>query len=232
MGQTQILIRVRYPPIYWIFFLLLEYSSFNIMNIHFVFLNGGSSGYIDHEQREWFRNDIKQNTDRDTILVIVCHQPSLGSVTSERGIPETMRDVLSDYEGEVWMVAGHAHHNSDQCFRLPKSIITQATITSGNPTGWGTENPGYWIYGFSKGKLTTRIFRKLGEGYAIASPPNLENEPRKYFVSPDAENWDEVTTVHREGSYTSFPIPQKCLDSGTIAVRIEQCVVSGFALTE
>jgi hypothetical protein len=278
-----------------------EYHSFTIMGIHFVFLNGGSSGYIDQEQREWFRDDILRNHKPGSTLMIACHQPSLGSVTSERGIPETMRYVLSDCEGEIWMIAGHCHRNHDECFQLPKTIITQATITSANPVGWGSENPGYWIYGFSKGKLVVRIFRKLGDGFSIAPAPPVEKarpiilpfeghdeilwkvmvgegdrtylvdakaewcinywhyskyliykfplslangkakrfalletpsgkEPRRYFVSPDAENWEEVTSVHRQGSYTSFPIPQECHNAGVIVVRIEGCVVSGFAL--
>jgi len=279
-----------------------EYHSFTIKGVHFVFLNGGSSGYIDREQRDWFRNDMTQNYKPGATLVIICHQPSLGSVTSERGIPETIRAVLSDCDGELWMVAGHSHRNHDECFRLPRSVITQATITTGNPFSWGTEHPGYWVYGFTKGKLVTRIFRKLDEGFAVAPPPPVEkartitlpfeghdevlwkvmvgegdrpylidakaawclnywhynkyliyrfplsladgkashfallespsgSEPRRYFVSPDATSWEEVTSVYRDGSYTSFPISQNCRDAGFIAVRVERCVVSGFALT-
>ncbi|MFC1718155.1 metallophosphoesterase family protein, partial [Candidatus Poribacteria bacterium] len=160
-----------------------EYHSFTIMGVHFIFLNGGSSGYIDPEQRDWFRDDVTQNHKPGATLVLVCHQPSLGSVTYERGIPETIREVLSDYDGELWMVAGHSHCNRDECFRLPQSVITQATITTGNQHTWGTEHPGYWIYGFTKGKLATRIFRKLGEGFSIASPAPVEkarNIPRPF----------------------------------------------------
>lgn len=280
-----------------------EYHSFTIMGVHFVFLNGGSSGYIDREQRDWFRKDVRRHHKPGATLVIVCHQPSLGSVTHERGIPETIREVLSDCEGELWMVAGHTHCNRDACFQLPRSVITQATITAGNRFSGGSENPGYWVYGFTKGKLVARILRKLEDGFAVAPLPPVEKArpiilpfeghdeilwkvmvgegdnpylidakaawclnywhynkyliykfslslaggkakrfallespsgtvPRRYFVSPDAENWEEVTSVDRQGSYTSFPIPQNCQDAGVIAVRIEQCVVSGFALTQ
>jgi hypothetical protein len=98
----------------------------------------------------------------------------LGRVVRERGVAAAVREALADCRGDLWMIAGHEHHNKDDCFRLPKAVITQATITAGNPSTFGTELPGYWIHGFTKGKLAARIFRRLGHGYAVAPPPPLD----------------------------------------------------------
>ncbi len=148
-----------------------EYHAFDVKGVPFVFLNGGSSGYLDEEQRRWFRNEVETRFDPERSLVTVCHQPSLGRVTNERGVTQAFREALHDVDGDVWMIGGHHHKNEDQCFQLPQGIITQSTITTPNPTVWGTDKPGYWVYGFAGGKLATRVFRRLGEGYAVAQEP-------------------------------------------------------------
>ena len=273
-----------------------------------MFLNGGSCGLLDAEQRAWFKADVARHHKAGATLVVVVHQPSLGSVTAERGISAAIRealvDVATDIEGDVWMVAGHAHRNHDACFKLPRTVLTQATITSGNPGGWGTEHPGYWVYCFTRGKLAARIYRRMGQGYRVAGAPPLARarpiplpfegrtdilwkvlvgegdepfrvetkaawclnywhynrhliykfplslangqatrfallerpsgrKPRKYLTSPDGKTWHEVVAeaITREGSFTRFAIPRDCLDAGKLFVRVEQCVVSGFALT-
>jgi hypothetical protein len=277
--------------------------AFTVKGVRFIFLNGGSSGLIGEKQRAWFREEVRENHKPGGSLVMVVHQPSLGSVTFERGITAAFREAMAECEGELWMVAGHIHANGDTCFRLPRAVITQASITTANPAMWGEEQPGYWIYGFTHGQLKTRIFRRLGQGFSVAPPPPLQQarplylpfegqddilwkvlvgegdrpylveasaawclnywhynhhliyrfplslargrakhflvlespcgqEPRQYFVSPDGQSWQEVTTVARNGCYTRFEIPKACHEAGTIAIRIEQCVVSGFALTE
>jgi len=281
-----------------------EYHAFTIQGVHFVFLNGGSSGLLDAEQMAWFKADVAKHHKRGATLMVVVHQPSLGSVVAERGIPAAMRHALSECEGDLWMIAGHAHRNHDACFKLPKAVIVQATVTAGNPAIWGSEHPGYWVYCFREGKLVARIYKRLGQGYRVASPPPLARaapirlpfegrtdvlwkvlvgegdepyrvetkaawclnywhynrhlvyafplslaggqarrfallerpsgrKPRKYLTSPDGKAWHEVAAeqLEREGSFTSFAIPKDCLAAGRLFVRIEQCVVSGFALT-
>jgi len=281
-----------------------EFYSFDVKGIHFTCLNGGSSGYIDPEQREWFRGDVKQNHKPRATLVVVCHQPSIGSVVAERGITETIRDALSNASGRLWFIGGHIHANRDRRFQLRRSTISEITVTTANPAIWGSEKPGYWIYGFAAGKMAVRVFRKLGDKsrYELAPLPVtarpqpirlpfegqrgilwkvmvgegdkpylveakaawcqnywhynrrlmykfplslaggkalrfglLERasgrEPRKYFVSPDGNNWREVKSVKRDkNSLTTFPIPADCRKAGKLAVRIERCAVSGFAL--
>jgi hypothetical protein len=155
-----------------------EYHAFRVKGVPFVFLNGGSSGYLDEEQRTWFRQKVENRFDPDFSFVTACHQPSLGRVTNERGVTQAFRQAMPDVDGDVWMVGGHHHKNEDQCFQLAQGLVTQATITTPNPTVWGTEKPGYWVYGFSQGKLVTRVFRRLGQGYSLApAPPKDKPKP-------------------------------------------------------
>ncbi|MCF6283987.1 MAG: metallophosphoesterase [Candidatus Hydrogenedentes bacterium] len=277
-----------------------EYHAFEVKGVPFIFLNGGSCGNPDKEQRNWFRREVEARFDPERSLVTVCHQPSLGRVTNERGVTKAFRHALSDVDGDVWMIGGHHHKNEDQCFQLPQSIITQATITTANPIAWGTEHPGYWIYGFSKGKLAVRVFRRIGQGYAVTNtPPKLQPKPLRlpfedtdtlwkvlvgegddayrvttnaqwcqnywyytkelvyefplslaenkarrlavlnspesdktpiYQLSPDGTQWTDVELPERKGSMTSLPIPDACIASGAIHVRLRYCAVSGFAL--
>ena len=165
-----------------------EYHAFEVKGVPFIVLNGGSCGNPDKEQRNWFRREVEARFDPEHSLITVCHQPSLGRVTNERGVTQAFRQALPDVNGDVWMIGGHHHKNEDQCFRLPKGIINQATITTANPIAWGTEHPGYWIYGFSQGKLAVRIFRRVGQGYAVATtPPKQQPKPlRLPFEDTDA----------------------------------------------
>lgn len=155
-----------------------EYHADTVEGVPFVFLNGGSSGYLDAAQRQWFRAQIERRFDPDASLMTVCHQPSLGRVTNERGVTRAYREALSGVTGDCWLIGGHHHHNLDECFQVPGGIVTQATITAANPSVWGTEKPGYWIYGFRDRKLAVRVFRRIGAGYAVApAPPRDTPQP-------------------------------------------------------
>jgi hypothetical protein len=151
-----------------------EYHVVTVQGVPFLFLNGGSCGLLSVAQRAWFREQVHQHHRPGSALVVVLHQPSLGRVVRERGVPAAIREALADCQGELWMVSGHEHRNEDRCFRLPRAVITQATITAGNPATWGSDHPGYWIYGFTKGRLAARVFRRRGQGYAVAAPPRTD----------------------------------------------------------
>jgi len=107
------------------------------------------------------------------IVIAFVHQPSLGSVVNERGIPQAVRLAAARHEGEMWLVCGHSHANRTTAYQLPKTTIVQASITTCNGKIWGgSEKPGYWIYCIGGGRLRGRIYRRLGKGYRIDSPPN------------------------------------------------------------
>ncbi len=279
-----------------------EYHGFEVKGVPFLFLNGGSCGRLDEEQRAWFCNEVKRRHKPGGTLIAVCHQPSLSSVTAERGVPAAIREALAEAEGDLWLIGGHAHCNHDHCHRLPKGVITQAIITTASPNTWGSERPGYWVYAFSGGRLVARVYRHLGHGYRVATRPSPQSatpirlpfegrddlvwhilvgegdeaylvdakaarcqnywhytqsltyrfplelgrgkarrvavletpvgdEPRKYFVSADGVRWDEVNEPEQQWAFTRFSIPAHALDAGVVFVKVEQCVVSGFALT-
>jgi len=150
------------------------YQAFEIKGVTFVFLNGGSCGRFDDAQRAWFRKQVARFQKTGGTLVTGVHQPSLGNVVVERGIPEAFRETLADCHGELWMVAGHSHRNADTCFRLPHAVITQAEITTPNPAIWcGGKERGWWIYCFAGGRLAARVFHRSDGGYALASAPAL-----------------------------------------------------------
>lgn len=178
-----------------------EYHAFTVKNVPFIFLNGGSSGYLDGDQRRWFRASVEKHFDPAYSLMSVCHQPALGRVTNERGVTQAFREALPDVDGDVWMVGGHHHKNEDACFQLPRGLITQATITTSNPTVWGTEKPGYWIYGFSGGKLAARVFRRMGAGYAVAPPPSREHPRPLRLPFEDTETLWQVLVGEGDGPY-------------------------------
>jgi hypothetical protein len=151
-----------------------EYHAFKVKGVSFVFLNGGPNALPDDEQRDWFRQKVQELHRPGETLLAIFHQPSLGSIVKERGVTRTMREGLRDATGNLWMVGGHEHYNHTDSFRLPSgALISQATITKGNSAVWG-EEPGYWIWCFSNGRLAARIFRRVGEGFAVAAAPPLD----------------------------------------------------------
>lgn len=59
----------------------------------------------------------------------------------------------------------------------------------------------------------------------------LMNKPTGLSASANAKDWQPIENPERNGSITTFTIPQSCLDSGTLSLRMTDCSVSGFALT-
>ena len=62
------------------------YQSFDVAGVHFVALNGHSTGYIDGQQRDWLTADIARVPTGRTIVTFV-HQPALQSTVAERDLP-------------------------------------------------------------------------------------------------------------------------------------------------
>lgn len=274
--------------------------------VTFAMLNGGSSGFLGAQQQQWYCDRVKAMHRPGGTLITAVHQPSVGSVVRERGITSAVRDGLADRRGDLWVVGGHEHRNGDTRFLLPHGeFLTQACITAGNPTVWGTDRPGFWVWCFAGGKLVGRIFRKLGDeagfvlapaevrtaasslplpfegredvlwkvmvgegdepyrrttkaawclnywtyvkqldyefplhvaqGHArrcvVAMAPIAQDKPMRLAVSANTRNWQDIAGAERNGSYTTFTIPQSCLDAGVLALSMADCAVSGFALT-
>ncbi len=141
------------------------YSSFDVAGVHFVALNGHGDGWIDKKQMDWFKADVAKLSPESTIVTLV-HQPALGSVVNERGIAIAVSEAFADWAGPLWLIAGHHHHNRTTVYKLPKTTIVQAAISSGGSGFWGgPESPGYWVYCLKDGKVVARIYRKLAMGF-------------------------------------------------------------------
>jgi hypothetical protein len=66
----------------------------------------------------------------------------------------------------------------------------------------------------------------------VLSPMETKDHPMTLSTSSDGKDWRVVSDAVREGEYATLPIPADCLTAGTLALRLENCAVSGFALTE
>ncbi|MCP4642064.1 MAG: hypothetical protein GY851_16595 [bacterium] len=154
-----------------------EYHAFDVKGVYFIFLNGGNCGFLDEEQRAWFQEMVSGVRSSDASLVMVCHQPALGNIVADRGIPAAVRETVPGCQGDLWMISGHHHHNADMTYDAAGTPIRQAIITGGNPKTWGSENPGYWVYGFKGGRLAVRVFRRVGHGYTLIPFP-VNQSPR------------------------------------------------------
>ena len=280
-----------------------EYHAFSVKGVSFVFLNGGANGAPGYEQRLWFRQWVQKRHRPGGTTVTVIHQPSLGSTVKERGVTQTIRECLDGVTGDLWTIGGHEHRNATDCFRFPKgAVVSQATITKGNPAVWG-EEPGYWVWCFQGGRLAARIFRRVGQGFVVVAAPPIDraaplllpfegrdgevlwkvlvgegdtpflvehaaawclnywydNKHLTYrfpldlagpaakrlcvlaasggrpelrcLVGPDLRRLSHVEFAERDGSYGFINIPETCRSAGSVTVRLEGGVVSGFALT-
>lgn len=166
--------------------------AFNVKGVSFLILNGGNCGLLGSAQETWYREQVKRLHQPGGTLVTSVHQPSLGRIVRERGITAAARNALEDVKGDLWLVGGHEHKNEDVRFLLPHgTAITQSTITAANPTVWGTERPGYWIWCFKDGRLVGRIFRKLNEDAGYSTLPVQMGGSAKPLLLP-FEGRDDV----------------------------------------
>lgn len=148
--------------------------AFEEKGVAFLIANGGSCGRLGEAQELWFRNEARRLHRDGGTLVAAIHQPSVGSVVRERSITSAVRRGFDGLRGDLWVVGGHVHANSDRVLRIPGGErLVNASITAANPTVWGTERPGYWLWCFRDGRLIGRIFRKVADdagGWRIESP--------------------------------------------------------------
>jgi len=149
-----------------------EYEAFEHNGVAFFLLNGGNCGWLDSEQCAWFRREVARLHVPRKDMVIAVHQASMASSIEDRGIPGTMREVLSGRPGRSWLMAGQHHTNRDTRFAIGIHSLTQAAITSCNPACTKRGQPGYWICGFAEGRMVTRVFRGLESGYRVVANPD------------------------------------------------------------
>jgi hypothetical protein len=147
--------------------------AFETKGVPFIIANGGSCGLLGAAQQAWFCDQVKKLHRPGGTLITAVHQPSVGSIVRERGITSAVRAAFAEARGKLWLIGGHEHENRDRQFAIPRGEnVMNAWITAGNRTSWGKENPGYWVWCFSAGRLVGRIFRHVGDaaGYTLSAP--------------------------------------------------------------
>jgi hypothetical protein len=88
----------------------------------------------------------------------------------------------------------------------------------------------YWTY---VRKLDYEFPLQLAKGKArrcVVLMASISSKPTGLSVSADAKDWQAVENPEQNGSYLTFTIPQACLDSGSLSLRMTDCAVSGFGL--
>ena len=140
------------------------YQAFDESGIRFMVWNGGHDGGIDARQRTWIKEQCSALPEGQAAVVLI-HQPSLGMIERERGIPATVRADFAGHTGPLWLLAGHVHSNGTAVFALPKTKIVQvAHVKSVN---------GYWIYGMRAGHIAARVFCDVAQGFRSEALPDL-----------------------------------------------------------
>lgn len=153
------------------------YYFFDALGIRFIAWNGGNDGAIDAAQREWILKTVAA-TPKDTQICVFVHQPSIGSVGMERGIPEMVRDAFADRNGMDWLIAGHIHCNRFRKFDLPQSVMVEAA----HPMN----RDGYWIYGVKRGRIAARTFVAADGSRSVGEmPADIASEGRLRFAFED-----------------------------------------------
>ena len=144
------------------------YCAFDACGLRFVKWDGGVDGMIDAEQEKWIRNECA-TCPKDVQLVVLVHQPSVGSCGMERDIGRVAKAALAGRPGVTWLLGGHEHHNAFARWDLPGGgTLAVATHTM--------DRHGWWAYGVKAGRIVARLFKsnashsfsceKMPEAYA------------------------------------------------------------------
>lgn len=148
------------------------HHAFDVEGVHIIKLNSWTDAYLDEDQQAWLNTEVASLPSNKTVVVLV-HQPALGSLVMERGVGIAVAEAFAEHTGPVWLIAGHHHLNRTVVYQLPHTTVVQATIATGGVGIWGSaEAPGYWVYCLQDGEVFARIYRKLNAGYRIDPEPN------------------------------------------------------------
>ena len=117
--------------------------AFAEKGVAFIIANGGSCGLLGEAQEAWLQTEARRLHRAGGTLVAAIHQPSVGSVVNERGITSAVRSGFDGLRGDLWVIGGHIHANSDRVLRIPGGErLVNAAITAGNPIVWAGRGRG------------------------------------------------------------------------------------------
>lgn len=159
------------------------YQAWEQAGIQFMVWNGGHDGSIDPVQRKWILEKAAAFDQNKTTVVLV-HQPSIGGVVRERGIPKMVLEAFGNFR-RVWLLAGHEHCNRLELFSLPGGgRLAQAVHVK--------SIDGYWIYETENGEIVSRSYRSVKNGESQEKLPDFSQPGRKIplpFANRDDVLW-------------------------------------------
>ena len=131
------------------------YCAFDACGLRFVKWDGGVDGIIAADQEKWILDECAR-CPKDRQLVVMVHQPAVGSCGMERDIGRVAKAALAGRPGVTWMLCGHAHCNAFSRWDLPGGgTLAMATHTM--------DEKGWWAYGVRGGRIVARIFKAEGK---------------------------------------------------------------------
>jgi len=137
------------------------YCAFDACGIRFLKWDGGVDGIIDAKQEAWIRAAVA-STPASTPLVVLVHQPSVGSCGMERDIGRVAKTALAGRAGLTWLLGGHAHGNALALWDLPGGGRLAVATHTMDASGW-------WLYGVRNGAIVARLFKPEGKAFACGS---------------------------------------------------------------
>ena len=169
------------------------YYSFDFAGAHFIVLNGLHCGILDEAQSKWLKDDIAKLSGQD--IVIFIHQP-IGSVASEYKAGLEVRDIVDSYKGNVKILSGHTHKNSQMTLVSPNgNRATQFVLEAPRKN----KAPVYWLFAVRDGKIAGAVFRNKDakfEAYSFDGSDKkwnapFENQGYKAVFSPLSPEYEE-----------------------------------------
>ncbi len=127
------------------------YCAFDACGLRFVKWDAGVDGMIPAEQEKWICEECAK-CPKDKQLVVLVHQPSVGSCANERDVGRVAKLALAGRPGVTWMLSGHKHGNAFARWDLPGGGTLAVATHTMDKLGW-------WIYGFRGGRIVARVLK-------------------------------------------------------------------------
>lgn len=127
------------------------YAAYDFCGIRFLKWDGGGDGMFSAEQEAWIRRECAA-CPKDKAIVVLVHQPSVGSTARELDVGRVAKSALADRPGVTWLLAGHEHANAEALWDLPGGGRLMVATHVRDIDGW-------WAYGVRDGQIVARLFK-------------------------------------------------------------------------
>lgn len=185
---------------------LKRYYSFDFAGVHFIVLNGLHCGMLDDTQSTWLKDDIAKLSGQDVVILI--HQP-LGSVASEFKAGLEVRDIVDSYKGNVKVLCGHTHSNSQATLTTPKgNKATQFVLEAPRKN----KAPVYWLFAIRNKKLAGGVFRNKDGKFEAYNFSCVNRDWNKPFEKENMKAvYSPLSSEYEERKVEGWFNPSKCV---------------------